>query len=304
LHFGLVDTVSPFGGIGMMIGSPVTRVRIESTDDSSFIAEGFAKKRVTSVAERLRQRFEAHSLPSVRVTVIQRPPAHSGLGSGTQLDLSVAEGICRFLGIPADPLSIATEIASRGKRSAVGVHGYWLGGLIHEGADDSPRPLNVVKDHLEIPRAWRVALFSPAQPDRHRAIAGDAEQHRFHNLDPATHDQRKQLINIIESTVLPAVRKEDLEAFGEAIFQYNHHSGKLFASAQGGPYNGPLIQTAIDRLRDAGISGVGQSSWGPTIFAFCTDSHNAHNLQRIIGSEWSVLDIVEPLNEPRKIVLS
>ena len=62
------------------------------------------------------------------------------------------------------------------------------------------------------------------------------------------------------------------------MFEYGHLSGSMFASVQGGPYASPQIAACIDRLRSLEVSGVGQSSWGPTIFAFCANQEEAEKL--------------------------
>ena len=44
--------------------------------------------------------------------------------------------------------------------------------------------------------------------------------------------------------------------------------GAYFASLQGGPFTSPHVSEALDWLRAQGVAGLGQSSWGPTGFAF------------------------------------
>ena len=44
--------------------------------------------------------------------------------------------------------------------------------------------------------------------------------------------------------------------------------GAYFASLQGGPFASPRVSETLDWLRAQGVAGLGQSSWGPTGFAF------------------------------------
>jgi predicted sugar kinase len=67
--------------------------------------------------------------------------------------------------------------------------------------------------------------------------------------------------------MLPALGGEDLEGFGEAMYEFNARVGDAFAPAQGGRYAGPAVAALVARLRGLGVTGVGQSSWGPTVFA-------------------------------------
>ncbi|MCA9172487.1 MAG: hypothetical protein KDB23_32705, partial [Planctomycetales bacterium] len=47
-----------------------------------------------------------------------------------------------------------------------------------------------------------------------------------------------------------------------------------FAACQGGPYASPQLERIVAMVRNRGYAGVGQSSWGPTLFAF-VDSPDA-----------------------------
>jgi predicted sugar kinase len=47
--------------------------------------------------------------------------------------------------------------------------------------------------------------------------------------------------------------------------------GAYFAPWQGGAYVSPQVAAALGFLRKEGIVGLGQSSWGPTGFAFVED---------------------------------
>lgn len=47
---------------------------------------------------------------------------------------------------------------------------------------------------------------------------------------------------------------------------------------QGGPFASPRIGELVKTLRAAGVRGVGQSSWGPTVFALCESDAAARGL--------------------------
>ena len=52
-----------------------------------------------------------------------------------------------------------------------------------------------------------------------------------------------------------------------AIGEIQRRVGDYFAPAQGGRYASPAVAAVVARLRARGVRGVGQSSWGPTVFA-------------------------------------
>jgi len=70
---------------------------------------------------------------------------------------------------------------------------------------------------------------------------------------------------------LPAVVEHDLVSFGEAVSELQERVGNHFSPAQGGSYARPAVESLVRFLKSEGLNGVGQSSWGPTIYGF-TDS--------------------------------
>ena len=53
----------------------------------------------------------------------------------------------------------------------------------------------------------------------------------------------------------------------------------MYAAIQGGPYNGPEIQMLVNQIRNLGIQAVGQSSWGPCVFAIVGNHKEARELK-------------------------
>jgi beta-RFAP synthase len=119
---------------------------------------------------------------------------------------------------------------------------------------------------LNFPSVWAVVLFTPAVGP---AWHGGHEHQAFARLKAAgpSPAETEALCRLILTGLLPALASEDLETFGEAVYELNARAGDAFAAAQGGRYAGPAVAALIGRLRAAGIRGVGQSSWGPTVFA-------------------------------------
>jgi predicted sugar kinase len=68
--------------------------------------------------------------------------------------------------------------------------------------------------------------------------------------------------------LLPAVLEHDLAAFGSALSAVQEIVGTCFAAVQGGRYGCIEAEGLVERLCGVGLQGVGQSSWGPTLYAF------------------------------------
>ncbi len=55
--------------------------------------------------------------------------------------------------------------------------------------------------------------------------------------------------------------------------------GAYFGPLQGGgPYTSPAVADALNWLRSQGVTGLGQSSWGPTGFAFAATEQDGQDL--------------------------
>lgn len=296
LHFGLLDTVDPFGGVGVMIEQPVTEIVVSPSD--RFVCDHQDRTRIREIVRRVAEFAKLSDLPKCHVEVKSRSRAHCGLGSGTQLSLAVAEAVCRSLTIRCDHTSIACQMAMRGQRSAVGVHGYFGGGLIFESAEE-PSPLNSVRGRVELPSHWCVGLFRPS--DAVKSVSGEFEKEQFANLLPAGSEARSALIRIVNSQILKAAEEADFATFASAVHQFNYESGKLFAAVQGGPYNGPAVTRVIDGLIDRGAIGVGQSSWGPGVFAWFESQEQAEALADSLSPDTSLVAITRPRNQPRTL---
>ena len=114
LHFGLLDTAAPFGGVGAMIEQPETEVVIRPSARFRCCAQ--LAHRIEPVARRIQQLAGLDDLPSCEVDVVDRAHAHWGLGSGTQLAMAIAEGLAHHCGLECSLSDLALRIADRGKR--------------------------------------------------------------------------------------------------------------------------------------------------------------------------------------------
>jgi predicted sugar kinase len=80
--------------------------------------------------------------------------------------------------------------------------------------------------------------------------------------------------------MLPAIVEADFAAFSEALYEFGRRVGECFSAAQGGAYLNDKVADLVARLRQRGVHGVGQTSWGPTVFALARDAHEAGGIAR------------------------
>ncbi len=291
LHFGLLSlpaeeqTLWPdrhgepampgrrFGGVGLMIERPGLQIHLEPA--ATWSAEGPLAERALAFA-----RCFVQTLPGLspqRLVVEAAPREHSGFGSGTQLGLAVSRALAVAVGrSDLDAADLACRIG-RGARSALGVHGFAHGGFLVEGGKRGRDGVAPLVARLSFPQAWRVIIAVPPGPG---ALHGPGEQQAFQALL-----RGGEAINEIEARcrlvllgMLPALVEEDLPAFSEALLDFNARSGQAFAALQGGTYAGPPVAELVAFVRRQGVRGVGQSSWGPAVFAVVADDERAAHL--------------------------
>ena len=256
LHFGLTR-IKPgsrncINGVGVMLDEPCTRLEFRP-----------AEKFSTSGSERLEifaNAWSTHTgkpLPNCEMVLVGQPPEHAGFGSGTQLAHAVAHGLNQVSGQAtrldeSEAQNVAT-ICFRGNRSMVGSFGFVNGGLIVDGTDGDGKTTLIKQTGLP-------------------------EESAFANIDSGKQGRAEELERMITASILPSAQNGDFEGFSESVHAYGKLSGEYYVDVQGGVYNGPVITGVVNALLGLGARGVGQSSWGPAVFAWCSDEDEANEI--------------------------
>jgi beta-ribofuranosylaminobenzene 5'-phosphate synthase len=252
-----------YGGVGLMIEQPGLTVAVEPA--TTWSSDGALAERALAFAHMASAALDSDDPLHIRVASTVR--AHVGLGSGTQLALAVAQAVA--LAADRDELS-AVELArlvGRGQRSALGIHGFAQGGFLVEGGKRGADDIAPIVARVTFPTAWRIVLIIP------HALQGDhgpRERAAFRALGQAGADlgRTDALCRLALLGMLPALAEADLDAFGEAVYDFNRRVGEMFRPWQGDLYAHPRIAALVAALRThERVRGVGQSSWGPTVFA-------------------------------------
>jgi beta-RFAP synthase len=294
--FGFGHTDRPqFGGVGLMVEAPAVDVSIAPAVE--FLRTGAHPDRVTRFTKAAIAAWSLHNLPPCELHV-RSPRDHVGLGVGTQLGLAIAAGLRRFLQLPERAVELLAGDVGRGERSAVGTYGFQQGGLIVDGGHMPGEPLGKLVRRLAVPDDWRFVLASPTHQ---RGLAGRTESDAFARLPPVPDEITQRLWNIVHNDMIPALERAQCRTFGESVYRFGRLAGECFAAVQGGPFASREIAQLIDAIRDHGISGVGQSSWGPTVFAICESDEEAQTLRNWLrcqtGNDMDDLAIAAPNNE-------
>ena len=278
LHLGFLDLNGGlgrrFGSIGLAISGLRTKIAFRRARKDHIA--GPERERVMRHVDKMMQRLALGD--SHTVDVLEVVPAHAGLGSGTQLALAVAAGIRRLHGLSLDIEGDALHLG-RGARSGVGIGLFHRGGLVVDGGCKKTGAPAPIVSHIRFPDRWRIiVVLDPAR----RGLHGAEEAAAFAKLQPFAEDDAARLCRLVIMKMLPAVAEEDIVSFGAAITEIQERIGDYFAGAQGGSaFTSPDVAAVLATLDREGAWGIGQSSWGPTGFAFSAAPADADRLAGI-----------------------
>lgn len=300
LHIGFLDLNGGlgrrFGSLGVSLDRPSTGLFMETAEEPS--ASGPDAERALKALHTMRDTFGIDD--RVRIVVEEALPAHSGLGSGTQMALAVGVGASRLAGRALQPAEIAAAL-SRGARSSIGLAAFEGGGVLLDGgkpvgvANSPPPPL---LSRIPIPAAWRILLIF----DRALAgLSGARETEAMDALPEFPEALADRLCRLVVMAALPAAAIGDAHAFGVAVGEIQRRVGDHFASFQGGRFTSGDVAEALSIIEHAGVPGVGQSSWGPTGFAVFGSAEAAEAMAADLRSRFAnrpnlLFDVVRGAN--------
>ncbi len=275
LHLGFLDMEGglgrKFGGLGLSISGHRTRLRL--TKAKKNIVEGAERERAAHLLQRAQEALAPQSRH--HLIVEEAIPAHAGLGSGTQLALSIAAALRRLEDLPANAAADAA-LMERGERSGLGAGLFEDGGLVVDGGRGKRGLTPPIIARTPFPSEWRILLVSDPNCV---GLHGNGEREAFAALPPFSGAQAGELCRRVLMQALPALAERDFDAFGAAISEIQAVVGDYFAPAQNGRrFTSASVETTISRLMSGGAAGGGQTSWGPTGFAFAASESEAQKL--------------------------
>jgi len=264
LHLGLVDMNGDlgrlFGGLGVGIDHP--NVIVEAQTAADLKISGQAVQKTAEITDRF---FAAYKVPKkVHLNVVEAIQCHVGLGSGTQLSIAVAVALARVLNVNASVPELATSVG-RAKRTSVGTSIFQYGGFVVDGGKNmKTQAVPPLIYRQPFPKEWRFIVAIPTQP---KGLSNSEENHAFDKLSTQPAQDVGQISRLIMYKLLPSLAEHDIEAFGDALTKIQVIIGNQFAQAQGGTYSSPACADCIEFMKQNGAHGVGQSSWGPALYA-------------------------------------
>ena len=291
LHFGVLDLRGSegrwFGGIGAAASAPSLWLSASRAD--ALTIEGDDADRAAAFA---RQFLDYHHVSHGAFIQVHRAlPPHAGLGSGTQLALAIGRALADLYDLDARPTALAHAM-NRAQRSAIGTWTFAGGGLVVEGGRRAgSSECGPLIARLPFPDTWRCVVVVPEGPP---GISGANEADAFARLPKPSEQDVHHVSHLVLMTLLPALADGDLDQFGRALTAVQEITGRWFASAQGGTFASGPSRALVRQLGDWGATGVGQSSWGPTVYGIVAGSEAASRLadrvREALGSAGQVFE--------------
>ncbi len=287
LHFGFIDpdgsSGRQFGSIGLAIDEP--SIMLEATPANRLSVAGKERGRVLALARQFLRHYNIRQ--GVHISVKTTIPAHTGLGSGTQLALSVASALVRLFSIDTDVRELA-GVMGRGGRSGIGIAAFERGGFIVDAgrktassverrassADKTVEGIPPTIVRYPFPKDW---IFVMAIPRAGRGLAGAQEVQAFHRIAGRPADAGR-LSRILLMQMLPSVLERNPIAFGESLTVIQRIVGHWFQPVQGGTFATTQGAALVKAMSRAGALGVGQSSWGPAVYGLAKDLEMATSI--------------------------
>ncbi len=308
LHLGDLD---PFGwgrfGYAPILALEEPRTEIEAWEARELQVEGPDAKEARVYAERV---LEAFHLPGAGLKVKAVPPRHCGFGSTTSLSLAVGTAITRAHGLEVPLLDLVQALK---RTSTGGIYPFQRGGFVVAGGLSVPpgEPV-LMRDnplipplvfHAPFPPGWCFVLVHPTaaphSPDQ------EVEEEAFGNL--RDHKAPAELIHkgyfTLAARMVPALLEGDATAFGRALTSIQVTVGRIYQPVQEQTFN-PASQWLIPVLNRSGALGIGQSSWGPLVYAFSDSHQGARDMAARVQEETrgqARVQVAEPDNQGARI---
>jgi len=289
LHFTLIDLNGELGRIDGSVGVALNypNVVLKASKSESTIIEGLMVNKVKRLTKKFVKALNINE--KFKIVVEKVIPSHVGLGSSTQLSLSIASALAKLFNIKAN-VNFLAKVMGRGGTSGIGVAAFQYGGFIVDGghafkkkngkkaflpsrAAKAPPPPIIVR--YDFPSDW---FFVVALPNIPKGFYGEREVKAFKALCPTPANEAEKISRLILMKMLPALKESNIKEFGEALTSLQTISASKIKLMH------PIVKECIEKMLENNAYGAGQSSWGPAVYGLVKGVNKAEKLTEIIKS--------------------
>jgi len=233
------------------------------------------------------------------INILENTPKHVGLGSGSQIALSIGKAISSFFDLNMT-LSEIADIFKRGTRSGIGIGTFNRGGFIVDCCKKEGLHPEILF-HSKFPNNWRVILL---HDNNFQGSFGNKESKFFKKEISDSYDSN--LSHIVIRGIIPSIIYKDFSNFSKNITEFQQITSKLYKEKQSDMFLSPQISKIMKYIKGFDDIGIGQSSWGPMSYIFVESQSKAKEMIKVIENKFNVYNnlsykIVKPSNTGHKI---
>jgi len=285
IHMGfynfLADNIA-YGDLGVALQKPSVTVRVSEISGNEIRV---ANKSGVDISDCIESVVKKLNLRGVYIEVLNAIPRHVGLGSTTQTVLAIACAVSRLQGLSCNVRDLAVKLC-RGRDSGVGIAVFERGGFVVNSGrrisgerrvlcPTSPLDLPQVVFRAPVPREWSFILFTP----RERRGLDEISERRVMDIPMQfPKDLQCELYRLVFLHMIPSILRRDIETFGKALTKLQFTIGEYFSKYQGGIFHSEEVELIVNTLLRYGVKGVGQSSWGPTVYGLVKGQSRARRI--------------------------
>ncbi len=291
LHLGLLDLTGDLGrvdgGLGIALSRPRLVIKASKADDVS-------STRYSRLAKYAVHKLNLHFGLKVGldIEVLEYYPQHVGLGSTTQILLSVATAYEALYGKRVKIREIA-DVLGRGGTSGIGLAAFERGGFILDGghsfgpgrtkrrflpsrASHSPPPPILFRSNL--PANWIIDVIVPLSTP---GLSGKSEIDFFTKNCPIVCHETYKIAHIVLSYILPSVVECDITSFIEGINLLTTLGFKKLEIAN----QSKLVNQILQNLKNIthGTAAISLSSFGPTVFVISDNKSRSRYSDHLVS---------------------
>ena len=240
LHFGFLNLKSSksysYGGMGLSIDKHPTILTVSK-------ASKFQSNLNKSLSDKIYHFICNNKLcKKIRIDCLESPQKHIGLGSGTQLTLSIEEALSKFY-----LLNQRINIFKRNYRSGIGINSYKNGGFIVDAPKNNLQS-NEIIFKTNFPKEWRIILLFDSKA---KGLHGSSEN-KFFSTD-TTIALRKKLSDITLNEIIPSIIHKDFDIFAKGLTKFQALNSLFYSSIQKSIYLSHDIARVIKKFQRTSI---------------------------------------------------
>jgi predicted sugar kinase len=221
---------------------------------------------------------QQHLPPQAEIEIELAIPQFMGLGSAAMLGLSIARVLSALHALPADDVAALAGAVGLADDEALEMHAFAQGGLLVVGENGALLRRHAIA-HQDEADDWVFVFVLPRPPG---ATPETLEIDRRATLCASARHLSADTASIITADLWPAVERDDIDAFAQALAHIQTLNQAALADADQPATLTPQEQTILDVMRDAGALTAGRTLSGLGLYGLIKGGGPSRELRRTL----------------------